>query len=138
MTAEAIKQWALFIGGCLVYAFTLGAIWTKLVTKVNGLGGRVKKVEESCNTVSAEIKALTANLVEYRADAKEAISKMGRVEKGLDKLQDEVVQGNLQIGSTLAELSRAVSKIDKDISNRLTRVETLAQVEKKLGPMPTD
>jgi chromosome segregation ATPase len=138
MNPSTIKEWAAFIGVCLAYAFTLGVIWTKMVTKVNGLGGRVKDVERGQSANSARIEAFAVQLAEYRSDAREVNSRMSRMEKAVEDVHDEIQQGNLQLGSQLAEISRAVTKMDKDISGRLVRVETLAKVESKLGPLPTD
>jgi len=114
-------------------------MWTKLVTKVNGLGGRVKKVEENCSTTASEVKSLTANVAEYRRDVQEVTGKIGRIDKGLEDLHEEIQQGNIALGSQLSEVSRALTKMDKDITGRLIAVEVLAKIEQKLGkPIPTD
>lgn len=122
----------------LGWIVSLTILWTKMVGKVNGLGGRVKKVEDSCSNNVGRMDRFERELAEYRRDTIESNKQVGRVEKSVDDLREEIQQANLGLGSQLAAISQSINKMDKNISNRLVRVETLTRVEAKLGPLPED
>lgn len=139
MNPATLKDWWPLVAAIVGWIIVGSVGWTKMVGKVNGLGGRVKKVEEAGSASSAEVKALSAQLSEYRGDAKEANARMSRLEKGVEELHEEITQGNIGLGSQLSEISKSLTKMDKDISGRLVRVETVVEIEKKIGkPIPTE
>lgn len=155
MSASEWRDWVLFTGGVLVWAFTAGMMWNKLNTKIaenttelekkatqadlDGLGGRVKKVEENCSTSDGRMDRMERELGEYRRDATDAARTAARVEKGVEGLHEEIQQGQLATGVHLSEIKQLIQENDKNTSNRLVRLETVQQIEKKLGqPLPTD
>jgi hypothetical protein len=136
MSPSDLKEWALFAGVLLAQAFALGVVWTKIITKVNGLGGRVKKVEDNVTTGTARTDAMEKMLAEFSRDTKETSNHLARVEKGMDTLKEEIQQNFIGLGSTLNEINKALHKIDKDVNTRLVRVETIMKIEEKFGPLP--
>lgn len=138
MNPKDIKDW-LILGGMVVsFIVTSTIAYQKLIAKINGMGGRVKKVEESCSAVGGRMERFERELAEYRRDAQDAVGRMSRVEKGVDDLREDIQQGNLAIGVQLHAIEKLIQDKDRSTSNRLVRMETLAQVEKKIGPIPTE
>jgi chromosome segregation ATPase len=138
MNPKDIKDWMLLGGMVVSFIITTTIAYQKLIAKINGMGGRVKKVEEACSATSGRMDRFERELAEYRRDAQDAVGRMSRVEKGVDALNDNIQQGNITIGSQLHAIEKLIQEKDKSTSNRLVRMETLQQVEKKLGPIPID
>lgn len=149
------KEYILFGFTILTSAFTAGVIWTKLVSRIdanskllekkasleelNGFGIRVSRLESECATRDGRMDHMEKELIEYRRDASDAGKAASRVEKSVEDLRGELQQGNLVTGSHLAEIKTLLQANDKASSNRLVRLETITQIEKKLGTsLPTD
>lgn len=138
MNPKDLKDWITFgltIAGLIV---TGSIAWQKLVNKINGLGGRVKKTEDSCAQAGGRMDRFEKELAEYRRDAQDAIGRMGRVEKAVDDVHDEITEGNIVLGTQLSDLTKLINATNLKTSNKLVRLETLTQVEKKIGPLPVD
>lgn len=133
-----LKDWwglaVVLLGWVVAAAFG----WAKIMERVNGLGGRVTTVETHDAAQDGRMDRMERELTEYRADAADAAKGQARVEKAVENLDDNVTQGNIQIGSQLHGIERLIESKDKETSNRLVRLETVAQIEKKLGPLPVD
>lgn len=135
---NALKDWwPLFVvvAGWIV---TAAVQWTNTKNKLNGLGGRVRKVEESCSASGGRMDRFERELSEYRRDAADTSKGLARVEKGVEDLGDSINQGNLQIGSQLHSMEKSMQEKDVRTQVRLTRIETVARIEDKLGPIPTE
>ena len=61
MSFEQLRALVLFLGGVALWAFGLSTVWNKLIARVNGLGGRTKKVEEG----TAELRGHLDELKEH-------------------------------------------------------------------------
>lgn len=77
-------------------------------------------------------------LSEYRRDAQDTSKGLARVEKGMEDLQEAINQSTLQLGSQLHSLDKAIQEKDVRTQVRLTRIETVTSIEKKIGPLPTE
>lgn len=149
MNLNEVRDWLLLGGGILVWAFTVGVVWTKLVNKVDdqardhtkdmdGIGRRVTAVEASCSTSGGRMDRFEKELSEYRRDAQDASKGLARVEKGVDDIHETINQGNLQLGSQLHAIEKSIQEKDVRTQLRLTRIETVAKIEEKIGPLPTE
>lgn len=144
MNFVELREWILFGFSILISAFSAGVIWTKLNAKIdqnaedikekasvdqlNGMSGRIDGVKQDCATYNGSMMEFRRELGEYRQEARESTSVLNRIE-----------QSNLEIAARLSELSKNITTMDKANSNRLTRLETVVQVEKKLGSsIPTE
>lgn len=135
ITLSRVILWACSV---VVWAFSLGVVWSKLITKVNGTGKRVHEVDSRVSKLEGRVGTMEQQLSEYRQDARRAADGLARLEKGVDDMRETVNNGNLAIGTQLHGIERLIQEKDKNTSNRLVRIETLAKVEQKLGPMPED
>lgn len=132
------REWT--VVGVQFLAIIIGWVitWQKLVSKVNGLGGRVKRVEDNCQAQGGRMDRFERELAEYRADARGALERMARVEKGVDDTREEVQQGNIALGSQLHSIERLITDKDTRTQTRLVRLETVNKLERKLGPLGED
>lgn len=112
--------------------------WQKLVEKVNGQGGRVTAVENRATTLETTVDRHDRDLFEYRRDAQEATKGLARVEKGIDAMSETITQGNIALGVQLAAMEKTIQEKDVRAQIRLTRIETVARIEDKIGPLPTE
>lgn len=135
---DSLLDWWPVIASISGWVVTSAIQWTMLKTRLNGLGGRVRKVEASCEAQGAQMDKLERDLSEFRGEARSTSDRLSRVEKGIADVGDAVTNGNLALGSQLNELMRAITKSDKETSNRLVRIETVQQIEKKIGPIPVE
>lgn len=100
MSFEQMRAGLLFLGGVAVWAFGLSTVWNKLIARVNGLGGRTKKVEEG-----------TAKLE-------------GRV----DEIKEHQTTMELRLAEENAELRQRLSDREGDYRERLRAVETRLEI----------
>lgn len=148
------KDWFLFGVIILGWVFTGGMLWSRLNAKIdrnkeelekkasveqlNGMGLRVESIKGDCSENQGRMDRFEKELAEYRQEARTASDRMAVVGKGVEDLKDTVQQGVLDLGSRLSEVNKSLVAMDKANSNRLTRLETVSMIEKKIGPIPTE
>lgn len=135
---NALKDWWPFVVLILGWLVAATIQWTNTKNKLNGLGGRVRKVEESWATAGGRMDRFERELSEYRRDAQDSAKGLARVEKGIEDVHDSVNQSNLQLGTQLHTIEKLIEAKDKSSSVRLTRIETVQRIEEKVGPLPTE
>lgn len=135
---NAFKDWWPLLVVILGWIITAAMQWTTLKNKINGLGGRVRRVEESCAASGGRMDRFEKELSEYRNDARSASNRLSHVDKGVSDLAETVRDGNIALGVQLGEINKTIAAMDKNLGNRLTRVETVQKIEQKIGPIPTE
>jgi hypothetical protein len=125
MTPNELREWVLLGVMAVGWLVSIAVMWTKLVNKVNGLGGRVDKTEETCSTHGGRSERMEREIAEHRRDVHDAIANMARVEKGVGDLKDEVTNGNLAIGVQLHAIEKLMNETAMSTTNRLVRLETI-------------
>lgn len=132
-TQFTISNW-LTLGGMAV-SWALAAIAThyRLVGKINGVGSRVTSLEKSCSKQDGAFGALEKQVATHSADQKAVHERLGRVEKAIEAVNETVRDGNLALGTQLHGIEKLIEAKDKDSSNRIVRLETVQQIEKKIG-----
>lgn len=130
---STLKDWLAVLVVLATFTTALWRISVKLTLKINGLGGRVKKVEESCNTITAHHELFSDELRESRAERTRMTERMGAVEQG-QKDQHEVLQTiKLDIISHINEVRRIIEDGNSKTRERLVRLETMMEIERKIG-----
>lgn len=137
MNPGILKDWLELIGLVVVWIVAAVIQWARQNNKINGLGRRVKKVEEDCSGGGGRLTRIEHDLAEYRRDVLDANSRLGRVEKAVEDVGEAVTQGNIALGVQLHGIEKLIQETNLKTSNRLVRIETVQQVEKKVGPIPT-
>lgn len=154
MDFNTAREWILFVASLLAWAFSLGVIWTKLNGKIdsntketekkasiealNGFGTRVTNTEGECSKHAGRMDRFERELGEFRAETRSVTESLARIETSVKDQTDVITNGNLATGVTLDSIKKDITAMDKNLGNRMTRVETVQQIEKKIGPIPTD
>lgn len=137
MTPRELKDWLELAALVVLWIVAATVQWSRQNNKINGVGSRVKKVEEKCSETAGRMTRMEQDLAEYRRDVLEANSRLGRVEKAVEDVGESVRDGNVVLGAQLHKIEQLINDKDRQTSNRLVRIETVVQVEKKVGPIPT-
>jgi chromosome segregation ATPase len=132
---KQLNDWLVLGVLAVGWIVSLTTLWNKTTTKVNGLGGRVRKVEDQCSATGGRMDRFERELAEYRRDAQDAVGRLGRLEKAVEDVIETVNQGNLQLGSQLHGIERLINEKDGANRERLVRLETVSAIEKKIGPL---
>lgn len=138
MNSDDLKNLLEIIGMLVLWIGSGAILWTKTTDKVNGLGVRVKKLENACSEQDGRMNRFERELSEYRRDAAEASRGIARVDKGVEDLNESINQSTLQLGAQLHALDKTITDRDTRTQVRLTRIETVAKIEEKIGPISTD
>lgn len=133
MDPKDLKDWVVLVVTIGGYLVSSTVVWMKLTSRVNGLGRRVKEGEESQAVMQGRMDRIEKELGNYRHDVQDTVSRLGRVEKAVEDVVEAVNQGNLQLGSQLHGIEKLIHEKDGRMRERIVRIETIAQIEKKLG-----
>lgn len=138
MNPGAFKDYLELIGLLLAWITAAGIQWMRQTQKINGLGRRVKSVEEDCSGHKGRMDRMENELREYRAEARETSNKLARVERAVEAVGEGVTNGNLTLGVKLDNVQKLIHEKDLRTQTRLVRMETVQEIEKKVGPLPTE
>lgn len=138
MNAKSFLDWWPVWTQAIAWIVVGAVAWTKIVEKVNGQGGRVNENTKDLKTLEGAVDQIKDELSEYRRDAQDSARGLARVEKGVEAVNDSVNQSTLQLGAQLHAMDKAIQEKDVRTQVRLTRMETVAKIEDKIGPLPTD
>lgn len=138
MNPKSFLDWWPVWTQSIIWLVILVIAYQKLVDKVNGQGERITENKASLDKTEGRVDRMEREMLEYRRDAQDAARGLARVEKGVEGLSDNVQQGNLGLGSLIHEVERKIDDKDRRTQVRLTRIETVAKIEEKIGPLPTD
>jgi hypothetical protein len=104
----------------------------RILEKLNGVGGRVTKLELEAESARARDESShleVTRLIDQNARTLEA---MGEHRRSTEVCREDTENLGIKIGSAVDELSREVHGMNNDLSNRLTRVETIL-TERRIG-----
>jgi uncharacterized coiled-coil DUF342 family protein len=138
MNVGEIRDYLEIIGLLFAWIVAAAVQWRRQTSKINGLGRRVKAVEEACSGSAGRMDRMENELREYRAEARETSNKLARVEKSVEAVGEEVTQGNVALGVKLDNIQKLIHEKDLRTQTRLVRMETVQKIEQKVGPLPTE
>lgn len=114
----------------VAYAFALWRAWVKLVDKVDGLGGRVSKVEENCTKHGTDldnVKREQGHAREERASLAQAVaSNTAKIES----IKETIQQERLEVMSTLHANERAAAERDASLRYELGRLQERLDIQR--------
>lgn len=137
MNPKDLKDWVELGALIVAWIFAAAVLWTRQNSKINGLGRRVRTVEDSCSAMGGRMESLEREMAEHRRDVQEANRRLGYVEKAVENVGEAVRDGNTALGVQLHGIEKLITETDKRNSNRLVRLETVTKIEQKVGPIPT-
>lgn len=138
MSLKDLRDWAIFFGGVLIWVFSLGVVWTKTTSKVNGLGGRLKKVEDGCAKETGRVDRIEREVDRISIDSNSVHERLGRVEKGVEGVNDHLTEIKIDMGGHLSEIKQLILTKDGDMKQLLARRdgdsrERIARLEAQAG-----
>lgn len=116
-------QWIgafVLLGGWIASVATL---WTKLVDKIDGLGGRVDKLEAANSEKDGRMGRYEDELRDMRRAVAEGATRLGRMESAVDGLDDHLTGMELKIEGRLGEIKDMISTRDSTLRERIARLE---------------
>lgn len=135
---DRLTEWLGVLALIVGWTAAASIAWQKLLDKINGLGGRVEKVEALVNVHEGRMDAAEKEISEYRRDLKENAANLGRLEKAVESLSEDIRSGNIALGSQLHAIEKLIQDKDLRTQKRLVRLETVNEIEKKIGIIPKD
>lgn len=136
MEPKEIKEWALFVFLVIGWVVSATTIWNKLIERVNGLGSRVAVLKTAYSETEGKVERIEREILGYRSDAHNVASALGRVERASDEIAHKIEESAKQLDSRIYNLEKLINEKDTRARERLVRLETVAAIEKKIGPIP--
>lgn len=133
-----LSEWLTIVALVGTWVGTAIVLWNRTMTKVNGLGGRVKKTETSCTEHETRIDKLEGGITEARFGRERLAEQATRIETQVNAIREDLQQHHLEIGTRLYNLEQGIALSNTKVQVRLTRLETVTRIEQKLGPLPLD
>lgn len=116
-------QW---IGAIILLAgwiASITAVWTKLVDKIDGLVGRVDKLELANSEKDGRMARYENEFSEMRRALADGATRLGRLESGVEGLDDHITGMELKIEGRLSEIKEMISTRDGSLRERIARLE---------------
>jgi hypothetical protein len=138
-----VRDWILFGLAILTPFITAIITWTKLTDKVNGLGARLKRTEDSGAKEAGRVDRIEREVDRISQDSNTVHERLGRVEKGVDGINEHLTEIKVDMGGHLSEIKQLILSKDSDVKQLLARRdsdnrERLARLEAKGGILHRD
>lgn len=130
---QTLEGWVTII---LILGGGIATFWkgyNKLIEKLNGLGERVDKIDTSCIKVTAHYDVMATTVENNRREISLLRERVGAADKERESLAGHYQDLRIDIMSAINELKQAFQQRDTALRERLVRVETVTQLERKLG-----
>lgn len=121
---DTLQGWLVIIGLLLTWAGTVWTIWTRQTARINGLGGRVKRIEEECKERDGRVSRLEDELTEYRRDREITSKEMGELKASLNATNEHMTEMKLELAGHMGEIKSLIVEKDASTRERLARIET--------------
>jgi hypothetical protein len=129
-----IASWGGIIGLALS-VLSLAAVligYGRWLEKLNGVGKRVKTLEDKAIASEQEREQFHDEIKDILATQKNILERMGEHGRGTEACREDTEKLGIELGAKVHEQTMAVNAMDKNLSNRLTAVETILK-ERKLA-----
>lgn len=127
------KDWVMIIGGTLAWVFGLGVIYQRFIGKLNGLGGRVGELERKSAEYDGILRTQQGLLTDAARLQQDTSSRLGRVEHSIDSTEISVKNVERQVLEGFAAMRELLLENGAKIRERIVRIETVQEIEKKIG-----
>lgn len=138
--ADAVfaREWILFTITVVVTTASVAAIWTRLKAQVNGLGGRLRKVESCNDQLETTVERTSQDVAKLDNKINGINDRVDRTEESLQRLDSHVTEMRLEVLSHLGEIKQLIITKDAEtrqvFSDKFTSIrERVARVEEKNG-----
>lgn len=130
---ETLEGWLTVltvVGGA---TFTVWKTQRSATEKINGLGKRTKTVEEAITRLGAEMAHLQTGHQIATSDRANLHERIGALSKNTEGLHDQIRDARIELGAQMSELKNLVQQDASRVRERVVRIETIVEIERKLG-----
>lgn len=126
-------------GWIVVGATIFGLPWvfwkgySSLTSKINGVGSRVGALEKKDHEREGKMQAMESTLGMVSIDLGVVRERLARVEKGVEGMNEHITEMKLEILGAIGDLKQNALREESRVRERIVRLETVADIEKKLG-----
>lgn len=128
-----VKDWLILLGELIVFIFSLGVVWQKITSKVNGMGGRVKKLEDVTSRHEGSLQTLQNQLGDVARMQQDNANRLGRVEKAVEVADGHISDMKIEMLSGFGKIEGLIAESSASLRERIVRIETVQDIEKKTG-----
>lgn len=138
MTPSEIREWVLFTIAMVTIIGTSVGMWTKLVAKVNGIGGRVTKREQVSEAAITRLDILERQCSEDRVLRLDISTRLGKVEGKVEGIDTHMTEMKMELFAHLSDIKQMITQKDADLKELFSNKdannrERLARLENQVG-----
>lgn len=130
---DSLEGWLaviVIVGGAI---FTVSKAYSALITKINGLGTRTGVLETDVTTLKASSAGQGRELEFLRMAVTSVQVDIGAIKQGVAGTNDHITEMKMEIMGALSELKTGALKEEAKVRERIVRLETVSELERKLG-----
>lgn len=127
---NSLESWIVVVSAVVGWAVSVGIMWNKMLTRVNGLGDRVNEIEIRNAKKDGLMERYEDELREARREQTDIHSRLARVEKAVDSTNEHITEMKLEVMGHLGEIKNLIVEKDSQTRERLAVIET---VQKRRG-----
>jgi archaellum component FlaC len=116
-------DWIVAAVALLTYVGSFIALWNRFTRKVNGYGTRLDTTTASVAHNAGRLDRMEREMTDSRSDINDVHQRLGRVEKSVDELHDQVNDSRIVIMGAISDLKTNVLKDDANVRERVARLE---------------
>lgn len=117
-------QWIGAITILVGWVASLVIVWTKLVDRVDGLGGRVDALTAANSEKDGRMARYENELAAFRHAITEGAKQIGSLETIVEGLDDHITGMELKIEGRLSEIKDLIASRDTLLRERVAKLET--------------
>lgn len=102
-----------------------------LILQLNGMGGRIQSIHDSCVGAAAQHDGLEGRVGTLEGDVKNFSKDLGRVEKSLEKIEDTVLLMKAEIIQAFQERAREMTDAANRLAVEVARLDERSKKESK-------
>lgn len=126
---KTLAEWigALAVVGGWIVSGTV--VWTKLVSRINGLGERVDVLTKANSEKDGRMSRYDAEMADLKRGLAEGIARLGRVEQGVDGVETHLSGIELRLLGELRGIGDKINERDSALRERVARLESFHKAE---------
>lgn len=120
---DTLNEWMGFAATIIIWIGLVWKAWESVVTKINGLGGRVATLETGSIDREARLRTVESSVIRTAQDNVSIHERMARAEAIAAELKEDLVDMRIDIISAISDVKAAVMQSDSSIRERIARIE---------------
>lgn len=126
---STLSGWIEWGVGLVLWAFSLGVVWQKAMSRINGLGERTNALELASSEKKGRIDKMDRELTELKAAVLDDARRLGGLESGMANLNDHMTEVKVDLGAAIADVKNVILEKNSQVRERIVRIETIMRME---------